>query len=116
MSVERLRWTRLSVPVGHEVDVFRHVMQGDYIAHDHDFFEIALALEGHGMHETLYGKSRIGRGDAFTIAPGSWHAFVDCEQMLIVTCVVHTRLLGRELLWLAEEPRLRFLLWPSAGL
>ena len=72
-------------------------------------------LDGSGHHETLYGRRPLERGDAFAIRPGSWHAYVACEHLLVATCVFQHRLLERELLWLAEEPRLRFLLWPSDG-
>lgn len=81
--------------------------------HDHDFVELAVALAGAGVHETLYGRRPIRAGDALVIQAGAWHAFRACERLSVVNCCFRARLLERELLWLAEEPRLRFLLWPS---
>ena len=72
-------------------------------------------LGGSALHETLYGRRRIGPGDAFVIRPGAWHGYLRCERLSVVNCCFRARLLERELLWLAEEPRLRFLLWPGGG-
>jgi AraC family L-rhamnose operon transcriptional activator RhaR len=93
----------------------RHVLRGDVFPHDHDFVEVAVALRGAALHETLYGRRPIEPGDAFVIRPGAWHAFRACEYLTVVNCCFRARLLERELLWLAEEPRLRFLLWSSGA-
>jgi AraC family L-rhamnose operon transcriptional activator RhaR len=115
MTVGHLRWVELPTRAGLEIDVNRHVVRGDQVSHDHDFVEVALVLGGSGQHETLYGRRPLGRGDAIAIRPGAWHAFHRCEDLRVVNCCFQTRLLERELLWLAEEPRLRFLLWPGVG-
>jgi AraC-like DNA-binding protein/mannose-6-phosphate isomerase-like protein (cupin superfamily) len=114
-TVTRLLWTELPAAPGVDVDVYWHVHDGDHEHHDHDFFEFAVVLEGRGVHEVLDGRRPLGAGDAFTIRPGSWHAFVECQALLVASCCVRTRLLDRELLWLAEEPSLRLLLWPGAA-
>lgn len=112
MTVARLHWSELPAARGIDVDVYWHVHEGNHEPHDHDFFEIAVVLEGRGFHEVLDSSQPLAPGDAFTIRPGSWHAFVKCEGLLVASCCVQTRLLEHELLWLAEEPRLRLLLWP----
>ncbi|MHB1570269.1 MAG: AraC family transcriptional regulator [Solirubrobacteraceae bacterium] len=115
MGVARLHWSELPAARGVDVDVYWHVHEGNHEPHDHDFFEIAVVLEGRGFHQVLDGREPLAAGDAFTIRPGAWHAFVGCEGLLVASCCVQARLLERELLWLAEEPRLRLLLWPRGA-
>lgn len=115
MSVDHLHWTELAERSDPDVDVNRHVLHGDLFPHDHDFAEVAVVLAGSAVHATLYGRRRVGRGDAFVIRAGAWHAFQGCEDLTVVNCCFRARLLERELLWLAEEPRLRYLLWPGDG-
>ena len=115
MSVGHLHWTELAERSDLDVDVNRHVLHGDLFPHDHDFAEVAVVLAGSAVHATLYGRRRVGRGDAFAIRAGAWHAFGGCEDLRVVNCCFRARLLERELLWLAEEPRLRYLLWPGGG-
>jgi AraC family transcriptional regulator, L-rhamnose operon transcriptional activator RhaR len=112
-SVDHLHWTALPARADVEIDVNRHLVDGDVFPHDHDFVELAVVLAGAGLHETLYGRRPIGPGDALVIRAGAWHAFRACEGLSVVNCCFRARLLERELLWLAEEPRLRFALWPS---
>jgi AraC family transcriptional regulator, L-rhamnose operon transcriptional activator RhaR len=114
-SVDHLRWTGLPARPDVEIDVNRHLVVGDVFPHDHDFVEVAVVSAGAGLHETLYGRRPIGPGDALVIKAGAWHAFRACERLSVVNCCFRARLLERELLWLAEEPRLRFLLWPSGA-
>jgi AraC family transcriptional regulator, L-rhamnose operon transcriptional activator RhaR len=112
-SVDHLHWTGLPTRADVEIDVNRHRVDGDVVPHDHDFVEVALVLAGAGEHETLYGRRPTGPGDAVVIRAGAWHAFRACTGLRVVNCCFRARLLERELLWLAEEPRLRFALWPS---
>jgi AraC family L-rhamnose operon transcriptional activator RhaR len=112
---DRLQWATLAAPPGRQVDVNHHILDGRHASHDHDFVEIVVVVAGRGLHRTLYDRRRLNRGDAFAIRPGAWHAFEDCDRLDVVNCCFQARLLDRELLWLAEEPRLRFLLWPGAG-
>ena len=115
VSVGHLRWTGLRTRSALEIDVNHHVLRGDVVPHDHDFVEVAVVLDGLAWHETLYDRRRVGRGDAFVIRPAAWHAFRSCDRLSVVNCCFRASLLERELLWLAEEPRLRFLLWPGRG-
>ncbi|MGI5128624.1 helix-turn-helix domain-containing protein [Pseudonocardia sp. CA-107938] len=113
--VDHLEWATLPSPLDAEIDVNRHVLDETLVAHDHDFVEVAVVAGGSAVHETLYGERRIGRGDAFVIRPGAWHAYRRCVQLAVVNCCFQARLLERELQWLAGEPRLRLLLWPGRG-
>lgn len=114
-TIERLHWTELAARPDADVDVNRHVLDAGRVAHDHDFFEIALVLGGRATHVTVRGRRAVGRGDAIALRAGAWHAFEDCRALEVVNCCFRPRMLERELLWLADEPRLRFLLWPTAG-
>ena len=115
MIVDHLEWAGLPTPLDAEIDVNRHVLDETLVAHDHDFVEVAVVSGGSAVHETLYGERRIGRGDAFVIRPGAWHAYRQCAQLAVVNCCFQARLVDRELQWLAGEPRLRLLLWPGRG-
>ena len=116
MSVDHLHWRGLGTSPGLEIDVNSHILEGHHASHDHDFVEIALVLDGAGLHQTLYERRALARGDAFVIRPGAWHAFRDCRRLRVVNCCFQPHLLDRELLWLAEEPRLRLLLWPGTSI
>jgi AraC-like DNA-binding protein len=115
MSVDHLHWRGLGTSPGLEIDVNSHILDGHHASHDHDFVEIALVLDGAGLHQTLYERRALARGDAFVIRPGAWHAFRDCRRLRVVNCCFQPHLLDRELLWLTEEPRLRLLLWPGTS-
>jgi AraC family transcriptional regulator, L-rhamnose operon transcriptional activator RhaR len=115
MSAEHVSWTTFGVPAELAIDVNRHRDHEDTPPHDHDFVEIALVLAGTATHETLYGRRRVAAGDSFLIRRGAWHAYSDCEGLAVVNCCFRPRLLERELLWLAETPRLRLLLWSGGG-
>src|SRR4051812_36720018 len=114
-TVERLRWTDLAARPDADVDVNRHVLDGGRVAHDHDFFEVALIVGGAAAHVAVHGRRPVRRGDAVVLRAGAWHAFEDCRALRVVNCCFRPGLLERELLWLADEPRLRHLLWPAAG-
>jgi AraC family transcriptional regulator, L-rhamnose operon transcriptional activator RhaR len=113
MTVDHLSWTGLPTTPDAEIDVNHHVLSGTLVAHDHDFVEVAVVEGGTAVHETLYGRRQIGRGDAFVIRPGAWHTYRHCDGLAVVNCCFQARLLEHELLWLVEEPRLRLLLWPG---
>ncbi len=115
MIIDHLEWAGLPNPLDAEIDVNRHVLDETLVAHDHDFVEVAVVSGGSAVHETLYGERRIGRGDAFVIRPGAWHAYRHCAQLAVVNCCFQARLVERELHWLAGEPGLRLLLWPGRG-
>lgn len=109
---DHLRWDELWGRSRLDVDVNRHTVCGAHPAHDHDFLEIFVVVAGRGTHETEHGRRRVAAGDAYVLRPGAWHAYADCEGLRLINCCIRRRLLERELLWLAEEQRLRLLLWP----
>src|SRR5262249_61083893 len=77
--------------------------------------EVFVGLGGTGLHETVFGCRRLERGTAAVLRPGAWHSMRECRDLTLIACCFRARLLERELLWLAEEPRLRFMLWQSTG-
>ena len=109
----RLTWGDLPSRPDLDVDVRRHVLHGGDTAHAHDFVEIVLVLDGAGSHVTSSGTRSLRLGQVLLIPAGAWHAFTRCQRLTVVNCCLRTRLLDRELLWLGEEPRLRYLLWPA---
>ncbi|MEN3284515.1 MAG: hypothetical protein V7607_5655 [Solirubrobacteraceae bacterium] len=115
MTVHHWHWSDTLARRDLEIEVAASTSHTEMGAHDHDFLEIVLIVGGSAIHETLYGRRPIGGGDAFVIRPGAWHGYAACEQLSLVNCAFKPELLERELLWLAEEPRLRFLLWPGEG-
>jgi AraC-like DNA-binding protein/mannose-6-phosphate isomerase-like protein (cupin superfamily) len=110
-----LRWAELWAGSGLDVDVNGHTLRGSLGPHDHDFVEIAVVSAGTATHQTLERRYRVAAGDAYLVRPGAWHALHDCERLRVTNCCFRRRLLERELLWLAEEERLRVLLWPFDG-
>ena len=84
---------------------------GNYRAHDHEFVEIVVVVEGTFLHHTALGDSRPVPGDVFLFRPGAWHGFADVQGLCLYKCCFDTALLGRELSWMADEPHLGRLLW-----
>ena len=80
-------------------------------AHDHDFLEVALVLEGHGRHLSVQGEQALQIGDAIILRPGAWHAYQDCEHLRIFNCCFSMALLDRELAILTQDPALHYLFW-----
>lgn len=86
-------------------------MPANYVAHDHDFLEIALVVSGSGMHRTATGCRAIGAGDVLILRPGAWHAYDNCRRLLLYNSCLGDELFRRELAWLADDPVLNRLLW-----
>lgn len=80
-------------------------------AHDHDFLEVALILEGHGRHLSVQGEQTLQTGDALILRPGAWHAYRDCANLRVFNCCFSMALLDRELAILTQDPALHYLFW-----
>jgi AraC family L-rhamnose operon transcriptional activator RhaR len=87
-----------------------HLLDGDYVPHDHDFMEVAVVFGGRGTHRTIHGDQPISSGDAFVLRPGVWHAYHRCRSLRVYNCCFGAELLRRELAWISEEPALGRLL------
>ena len=89
------------------------VLDGGVPLHDHDFMEVALVLGGTGVHRTIYGDQPIGRGDAFVLRPGAWHAYTDAVGLELYETRFGMELLGRELAWTRDDPAIDLMFWAA---
>ncbi len=80
-------------------------------AHDHEFMEIVVVLGGSCRHQHAQGEQLIGKGDAFLMRPGGWHAYHQCRNLTLYNCCFDPGILGRELGWMIDDPNLGRLLW-----
>jgi AraC family L-rhamnose operon transcriptional activator RhaR len=87
-----------------------HVLDGDHIPHDHDFWEAVLVLGGHGKHVSAQGSQDIGTGDVFLLRPGAWHTYADCANLEVYNCCFGIPILKRELSTFFREPIIHHLL------
>jgi AraC family L-rhamnose operon transcriptional activator RhaR len=113
MKPAHMSWAQSGFRTDLAISTSRHTFHGDDSAHDHEWVEVGIALAGSGTHETLYASRPIQRGDAYTIQPGAWHTYRDCDRLQLVFCCFRPHLLEHELLWLADDPAVRLLLWPN---
>lgn len=109
----RRRWCRHHVFAGGTAPIAAILspMPRNYIAHDHDFLEIALVAEGSGVHRSAAGRQSMRPGDVFILRPGAWHAYDDCRGLTLYNCCLGDGLFQRELAWLSDDPVLNCLLW-----
>jgi AraC family L-rhamnose operon transcriptional activator RhaR len=80
-----------------------HTLHGDGFAHDHDFMEIALIVRGRGMHVSGEGEVPLARGDVLLLRPGVWHAYRQCEELVVRNCCFTVSLVQRELRSLLDD-------------
>ncbi|RYG70385.1 AraC family transcriptional regulator, partial [bacterium] len=85
------------------LDSSRHILKEDYVPHDHDFFEIAFISGGTGKHLSAQGEQEVAVGDGWVLAPGAWHAYRDCEELVVHNCNFGLPLLERELVALRHD-------------
>lgn len=108
MSEQSTQRPRLSRNVVFEsgytpLTIRRHV-QWPISAHSHDFVEVVFVACGAGIHRTVTGDRTMTTGDVFVLRPGSWHAYLDCNDLEIYNCCFGTELLQRELSWVLDDP------------
>jgi len=65
-----------------------HEYQQDRVRHCHDFVELVLVFEGRGVHVTAGRRDVIGAGDVFCIPEGFYHAYEQCEQLVLLNLMV----------------------------
>lgn len=83
----------------------------DFPVHDHEFMEIVVVVAGSCLHRNVLGEQRLGKGDAFLMRPGAWHAFLNCRNLTLYNCCFDPGILSRELSWMIDDPNLGRLLW-----
>jgi len=79
-SPPTLRWADSFDKIDRPI-VARHRLNEDNLAHDHDFMELAVVLGGEALHSCDDGETRIGRGAAVLLRPGTWHAYLQCADL-----------------------------------
>jgi AraC family L-rhamnose operon transcriptional activator RhaR len=83
-------------------------------AHDHDFAEIALITAGRGKHLSIYGETRLARGDCVILMPGAWHSYRVPECLEVANCCFRPALLRNELAAVESDSAIAGLLDPAA--
>jgi len=106
--------TRLEMPRHAPLFARRATVNGDLVAHDHDFMEVVVVLSGRGRHRTIYGDGELRAGDAFALRPGVWHWYHECRELAVYNCCFGVELLRRELSWMLHDPLLGALCWPGS--
>ena len=79
--------------------------------HTHRFVEVAFVVGGSGTHASLAGRQELTIGDVVLLRPGVWHAYEDCDRLVLYNFCFSSELLHRELAWTREDPLLGYLLW-----
>ncbi len=77
--------------------------------HDHDFWEIALVLQGCGTHCFSDGRERVESGDVLVLRPGTWHTYEDCEDFRVYNCLFPTEFLQSDIVAISVDPILNYL-------
>jgi len=103
----------------HETELFSggpvwggvHRLDVDVEPHAHDFLEIAVIGAGAGKHTTSQGVRAVRHGQVVVLRPGAWHAFRQCEDLVVANCCISAPGLRAELSALQQIPILRDLLW-----
>lgn len=80
-------------------------------AHRHDFYEIVFIVSGEGLHRTIYGDHPLQAGDLFCFRPLAWHAYLNCQKLILFNCLIGTKLINQELAWLRETGLWGSLFW-----
>ena len=87
-----------------------HILNGNHIPHDHDFWEAVTILGGSGKHLTVQGEQTISAGDAFLLRPGTWHTYAECNGLEVYNCCFGVPLLKRELASFFGDPTINYFL------
>jgi AraC-like DNA-binding protein len=74
--------------------------------HDHDYFEITLALDGTGLHRTPHYEAEVTRGTVVVMAPGAIHGFSRPQGLELVNVYYLAEWLLDDLSMLWRQPGL----------
>lgn len=102
---------KLCFPNSNRIDANLVEQHPDLPVHDHEFMEIVVVVAGTALHHTVFGIQKIGKGDAFLMRPGAWHAYRNCRNLTLYNCCFDTGIMGRELAWMIDNPLMGRLLW-----
>lgn len=64
----------VSLSATHPVSVDFQEVNRDVLPHDHDYYEICLALKGGGEHRTAHYRKPLRRGSILVVPPGGVHS------------------------------------------
>ncbi|MDR3707339.1 MAG: AraC family transcriptional regulator [Capsulimonadaceae bacterium] len=111
----RLSRHTYKIQSGFPVQVHWHYDQTCNRIHDHEFMEIALVVEGAGVHYSACGKQRISRGDVLVVQPQAWHTYMDSEGLVILNCMFGYELFQRDIPVLARDPAVQHMIEVQPG-
>lgn len=102
---------------------FHLATQAHVFTHFHDFYELALVIQGTGIHVTDAGEARIGRGTVIFVPPGAGHGFragvrhgaKAGEGLLVLNCILRLEATEFDLPWLRRDRRLGRLFGPAGN-
>lgn len=77
--------------------------------HDHDFWEIALVLQGSATHYFLDAREPLEPGDVLMLRPGTWHTYEDCADFYVYNCLFPTEFLQGDIVAISGDPVLNYL-------
>jgi AraC-like DNA-binding protein len=55
----------------------------DVAPHSHGFFEIAVVLDGQGIHLSAAGETPLQRDSVVVLRPGEWHGYSECDGLVV---------------------------------
>jgi AraC-like DNA-binding protein len=55
----------------------------DVAPHSHAFFEIAVVLDGTGVHVSAAGETRLEQDSVVVLRPGQWHGYTECDGLVV---------------------------------
>ncbi len=76
---------------------------GAVFMHYHDFYELALVIEGTGMHMTSAGEQRIHRGSVVFVAPGAGHGYRLGDHLVVYHCFLRIEAAQFDLPWASHD-------------
>ena len=81
--------------------------------HFHDFYELAVVLQGSGVQITSAGQQPISRGTVVFVAPGVSHGFGMCDDVVMHNCFIRIETAEFDMPWAARDDRLGRLFRPA---
>src|SRR5688572_19246942 len=83
--------------------------------HLHEFYELALIVEGTGLHVAADGDRRIKRGTVIFVAPGVSHGYRMGEDLTVYNCFLRVEATQFDLPWARWDTWLARLFGPPGG-
>ncbi len=99
---------------GEPIGFFTSHHPSNIFEHFHDFYELALVLQGSGVHITSAGQQPISRGTAIFVGPGVSHGFGMCDDVVMHNCFIRVETAEFDMPWAAHDDRLNRLFQPAS--